>query len=257
MNFRYDNWLINQLVSIQDTLAISDFKFEIAEEQDFLKNNFVVKSDTIFIVIKYLADTKSINSTVQPIQLIILCEENSLEKSKIIFNALAENNNWTSVLENTEFIKFQFSNPVVLSNFNEIGYGYRSVMYMTCNLYLMDDVLDFDYIEIDSVRIKPITISIGYAMTPNSQQKLTEYIASSVKSTSSKSISMTIASQNIAPIIKIINIMESELTGNEDFTIKYKFNGLETEFTNTMKLINSTYVTAPDNLPALNIGFIK
>ena len=57
MNFRYDNWLITKLVNIQETLSISDFKFEIAEEQDFLKSNFVVSPDTIYIVIKYLSDT--------------------------------------------------------------------------------------------------------------------------------------------------------------------------------------------------------
>lgn len=256
MNFRYDNWLITKLVNIQETLSISDFKFEIAEEQDFLKDNFVVNPDTIYIVIKYLSDTKSINSTIQPIQLIILCEENSLEKSKIIFNALANDNNWTSVLENTEFVKFQFSNPVVLSNFNEVGYGYRSVMYMTCNLYIMEDVLDFEYIKIGNIDTQFISVNIAYSMSPNTQPMSGEYISSSSKSVSTLSISLTIPFLDNSTITDILDIIEETDSGADNFTISYKLTG-KTEKTKNMKLISATIGSAKDNLPVLMLGFMK
>lgn len=258
MNWNYEQYIMQELFDIQNDMKLSNFNFEIEEEQSFVKRKDY-NENTIYIVIKYLQDDKTVGADTQPVQFLILTEQNSLDVAKTIFDKFAESHNWKVVIENNEYIKQQYTSPVVLSNFNPVLYGYRSVMYMTSNLYVIKDLIDFDFIQIKGVRVKPINFTLTYSMNPNTQQKKTEEIASSVKSTSTLGITITIPLQSNDFVNQILSIIGEKTNGNDAFAVVIKQKEEDSAYiVNTnMKLISAQIATAVNQIPSIVVGLLK
>lgn len=263
MNWNYENYIISELIAIQKEEGLSDYNFKIETEQAFIKRKDY-NENTIYIVIKYLADTKSVSSTMQPIQFLILTEQNSLDVTKVLFDKFATSHNWTVAPDTgTEYIKQQYTSPVVLSNFNPVLYGYRSVMYMTATLYIMEDIVDFGKVSIttdnEEVEVDAINLALSYSMSTNTQQIKSEEIASSEKTVSTLSITLSIPMKSSTLITKILGIINETEEGNDDFVIKlYEDSDDSTPtISKTMKLISAQITTAVNQIPSIQIGFMK
>lgn len=258
MNWKYETYIVEQLLSLQSEMNLSEFSFEVETEQMFVKRKDY-DSNTIYIVIKYLADSKSIGAVQQPVQMLILSEQNSLDIAKALFDKFASDYNWKVVIQDGEYIKQQYTSPVVLSNFNPVLYGYRSVMYMTANLFVMSNIIDFRKITIDDLEIEPLNFGLSYSMTPNTQQTTVEEIASSVKNVSTISFAITVAMQNNTFVNKILNIIGETASGNDSFEIKlYVDKDSDTPtITKTVKLISAQITTAVNQIPGIQVGLMK
>ena len=285
MNFDYNELLREKIYDLQNELALSDFSFEVDSEQAFLKKKDF-KPNTVYVLTRCLENDNSIGVDTQPIQVLILSEQNSLDICKAFFDELAKKYNFEAIskyiVENNVghyiWVKQQYSDPVVLSNFNNLSYGYRSVLYMSVNLYIMYDIADLGIkesgvykpglITIDGANYKPLTFDMSYSMTPNTQQTMgsAEYISKSVKSVSSLSINITlpmVESQLLNKILSILNETDSQLStettygGNEDFTFTF-YLGTGNQFTNKkLKLVTCQIGTAINNIPSIRLGFVK
>ena len=189
----------------------------------------------------------------------ILSESDSLEFARTLFNTFAKDYNWQLAQESgtSTYVKQQYSAPVVLSNFQEEGYGFRSTLYMTGTLYIMENVLDFTDFKIDAKDIKPLNVTFTYTMTPNAQQlkSSTDNISISVKSTSGIGLSFVIPPIYPELVSKCSLIMKGTNTGNEDFAVSFKIGS--TEFSYNMKLVSATFVSAPNQIPNMSIGLAK
>lgn len=254
MNFHYEDYLAEKLSLLQAEMELSDFKFFVEEEQMFVKHGGILEEKAIYCVVKYMSSTLEIGSKTQPIQVIILTEQDSLSVAKAIFDKFAADYNWKVESSQGEFVKQQHSTPVVLSNFNEAAYGYRSVMYMSSTLYITENIADVTELKVDGEDVTPVTFSLNYSMTPNSQQMSDRPISQSVKSVSSLSIAMVIPCLRSAFLYKITDIMSEEVFGNENFYFSFKIGGVE--FSNRMKLISAQMISAPNQIPSLQLGFM-
>lgn len=269
MNYNYKIFLLEKLTELQRELNISNFSFTIEEEQDFIKRKDY-NPNTIYIVIKYLTDSKQVGASIQPVQLLVLSEQDSLEIAKTLFNRFSDNNNWKTYIESyvdddnvshNIYIKQQYSQPAVLSNFNPVLYGYRSVMYISATLFIMDDYVDIKNLKIDGISIEPINFSFQYTMGPNTQQKSSNNLSTSEKSTSSVSFALSIPPIYNILIKKIRNIVKGITTGNETFNISFDLKvGEETldasEMYFSAKLSSAVLNTAPNQVPTWQIGFV-
>jgi len=258
MNFRFKNWLTEVLYEFKNK-DYKELNFEIVEEQDFLKLTQYEPSK-IYIVIKELSDNKMFQKVnIQPIQILILCEENSQIMTQTIFNTIATNYNMKAYFENGEFVKFIFTNPVVASNFNEISSGYRSVLYMTCQLYMMDNIPDVTEIEVNSERINVLNFNMNYVMTTSTNQfpvaPNPEYIARSVKTISCLNIGFTAILENNELLASLLDIVDEHSDGEETFFLSFKIGSKK--ITKKMKLNQLTMASAPNDVPSWQIGFIK
>jgi len=254
MNFDYEAYLLSKLTAIQEDQGLSDFNFEIETEQAFIKRKDY-DPNTIYIIIKYLADNKQFNATQQPIQLLILTEQNSLDVSKIIFDKFTQDYNWKVEIQGTTYVKQQYSQPVVLSNFNPVAYGYRSVMYVSTTLYVLEGFIDVTDFKIDTKSIELINFSLNYSMTTNTQQKQGENIASSVKNVSSLTITISTPIVSGTLLTNISNTLSGSYSGNQNYTITYKIG--TSSFSYNMKLTSCQIITAPNQVPSLQLGFMK
>ena len=286
MNFDYNELLRSQIIQLKDSYAI-DCDFVVENEQMFMKRA-VMKANTIYLLTRELQNDNNVGIITQPIQILILAEQNSLDIAKGFFSAYAEKFNFIEhkssyTEDNTShsiWVKQQYSAPVVLSNFNEVSYGYRSVLYMSATLYIMNDIVDLSELKIDGVSYKALTFDLSYSMTPNTQQITgsDEFISKSVKSVSALSLNITIPMVKSNLITKVLEIMnESDETttdltdalsygGNENFYFYFKLGDVvfgnsgaldDTNKVLKMKLIVAQVGTAVNNIPAIRLGFTK
>lgn len=262
MTFDFNSMLRDKLVALQKDLGLSNFNIEVDAEQAFLKSKDM-QPNTIYVLTKLLQNDRSIGVETQPIQIFILSEQDSLDVCKALLSEFAKRNNFVAFTSGTDWIKQQYTDPVVLSNFNTVDFGYRSVLYVSATLYIMEDVIDVSNVTIDSIPVKALTFGFTYSMTTNTQQMATESIASSQKTVSSFGVTMSIPLVKNVVVEKILKIVDEyeNYTGNEPFAVSFDCKTSDKEFgitiSKTLKLINAQLTTAINQVPALQLGFIK
>lgn len=276
MRFDYNELLRQKIYSLQQTLELEGVRFVIDSEQSFIKMKDL-EPGVIYVITRDLQNDNSIGVDTQPVQILILSEQNSLEIAKSFFTDFAKKYNFEAISqtyvdsENVRrniWIKQQYSDPVVLSNFNTMNYGYRSVLYVSTTLYIMYDVVDLKDLKIDNVAYRALTWDLAYNMTPNTQQLSNEYISKSVKSVSSMAITITLPVVESALITKVLAILDESDGASTDLTDTLSYGGNENfyfdfylgskHFVNKrMKLVSADIGTAIDNIPAIRLGFIK
>lgn len=252
--YDYEHFLTEKLNRINNLLSLN-LNIKVASEQAYVKEK-TISQNTIYVVIKYLASDITFGAKVQPVQILCISEENSLNKAQELLTKFTEESNFLAVLENSTFTKHQYTSPVVLSNFEEIGFGKRSILYFTGSISILENVIDVNSLKIDGVDIQQLGFTISYQMTPNTQQMNSENIASSVKTVAVLSLGLTIPLTATTVTTKIINIMNGTNNGNQNFNIS--FNLGEIAFTNfNYKLTSANIITAANTVPSLQIGFIR
>lgn len=274
MNYSFNEMLRKQLYALQNRLALSDFEFEVDSEQAFLKKKDL-KPNTIYVLTRELQNERSIGVDTQPIQILILSEQNSLDVARAFFSEFAKDYNFAVDRSYTDadgvslWVKQQYSDPVVLSNFNTVAYGYRSVLYISSTMYIMRDVADMKDLTIDGKTVEALTFDISYNMSPNTQQKTGagEYISKSMKSVSTLAITITVPATNSDLLSKVFGIMDehddnttdpndaTSYGGNENFYISFSLGSQQ--FSNKrFKLTAVDYGAAINNVPAIRLGFM-
>lgn len=283
MSWDFNKYLAEQIGDVQRDLSLENFVIEVCDEQTFVKMKFL-KENTIYVVTKYLTSTITIDAKTQPVQIMILSENNSLEAAKLIFSTFADRNNFQVVMDGNTYIKQQYTQPVVLSNFNEVAYGYRSVLYISCTLLIMDDLLDIYTLDSNgeqvrnTIKIKTgsqdyevvnvLAFNFSYSMTPNTQPIPPSRLSTSVKSVATFGINFVIppkgkyAETKTTPttfvgFLKVMNeIMVGNTSGNTSFIVDFYFG--DTHFQNvSMKMISAMLNSGPDKIPGIQIGLLR
>ena len=287
MSWDFNKFLSEQIGKVQRDLSLDNFSIEVCDEQTFVKMN-QIKNNNIYVVTKFLTSSITIDAKTQPVQIMILTENNSLETAKMIFSTFADRYNFQVVMDGNTYIKQQYSQPVVLSNFNEITVGYRSVLYMSCTLLIMDDLLDiYTYDENgnqvrNAVKIKTkvgsadasnyeivnvLAFNVSYSMTPNTQPIPPQLISTSVKSVSTFGVNFVIPPKNnyakepsgttTVGFLKVISeIMVGNTTGNTDFILDFWFGTTHFEDV-SMKMTSTMLNSGPDKIPGIQIGLLR
>ena len=267
MNFDYNELLRKQLYTLQEKLGLSEYDFVVDSEQAFVKYDNL-KENTIYVLTRKLQNDIQFGVDAQPVQILILSENNSLDVAKTFFGEFARTYNWQVYSNEDIWVKQQYTDPVVLSNFNTINFGYRTVLYISVQLYIMENVVDLKNLQIDDVKYTVLTRNLSYSMNPDTQSlnKSTEFISKSTKSVSTLSISIALPVVSNALTTKILNILNETdgpsadsgllFGGNEDFTFDFYLGDIHFE-NKKMKLISCDMASAVNDIPAIRLGFMK
>ena len=118
--------------------AFNGYSFVITNETQYEKDEELKKQKKmIFIVIKYYPAVLNFGQILMPIQLDVITEANKIDIAKRLLYAFAETYNLEFNDDYT--IKQYFQSPSILSNFNEIGTNYRSLMTMRGTLQISEN----------------------------------------------------------------------------------------------------------------------
>lgn len=255
MSWDYEYYVTEKLNTIKNSNNY-DINIEIASEQAFAKLK-TFNPNTVYVIIKKLSSTITYNIDTIPIQIIAIAEQNDMDKTKELFDIFVNQNNWIASLVGTTYIKQQYTSPVVLSNFNEVSYGYRSVIYVTGTLFIMEDVVDIDELKIDNVKYKPLTFSFSYQMTGNTQAVGTSVIAETVKSIATFTVTLSVPLLDDDLCDKVREIMNGTQSGNTNFAFSITYTKGTANISANLKLINAQLNTAPNQAPSLMLSFMR
>lgn len=165
MRIDYDK--IMETISIQfkdilyNDMYYNEFKIHVAKEQDF---NRIVDRDpkTIYIVVKFQSASLNYRQYLLPITIYALSEQNKLDAcQRLLLDYCMQYN---LAMNDDQTIKQFYSSPQVISNFEEIYYGYRSMLYMQGTFLVSkdSDPRKFYYLEeIESLQLNVIEGDIG------------------------------------------------------------------------------------------------
>ena len=167
----YQNWMRDRLNEVKNSLDFNDYAIEVFNEQDYAKRRSILPK-TITVITRFLASSMIFNVKTQPIQILIVAEENGLATANSILSKFCEQWNFVTTKESTTAVKHQYSTPVVLNNFNLIGMGLRSVLYISANLNILDNLLDMTDIK---VNLDPLSFEAYNDDTPYHKGDIVAY----------------------------------------------------------------------------------
>lgn len=129
-----------QFVDIMKSSVEFYSKYEIilSNEQQFIKNKDK-HPNSIFIVVKFLPGSFNYGQFVQPITINALAEQNKFNVCQKLLNEYVARWHYSETREvGNDLIKQTYTTPSVMSNFNEIFEGYRSLIY-TSGVFLVGE----------------------------------------------------------------------------------------------------------------------
>lgn len=156
--------------------AYEGYTFTITNEMQFVKNkknkeDLKNNSKQIFIVIKFLPATLNYGQVLMPIVVNAIAEKNKLDVCYNLFIQYAETYNLQ--FNDDETIRQYYSSPVVLSNFNEIGDGYRSLINLSGTFQISENAnqVDVGYITDteEVIQVPAISATLSYDIQLESQ----------------------------------------------------------------------------------------
>lgn len=253
----YKTTLLNGLNQLLVDFDMNEYTIKVFDEKSY--QDEVIDSKTITVVIKYLTGTILYTSTVLPLQFMVMAEENSMEVAKMILEAYAQNNNFKNVTIDGNFVKQSFSTAAVVNNFNPVGSGFRSVMFMSATLTVTGSVVDIQTLVVDTVETSFISAVLSYNADPDSQPfPSTSPLNISVKRFASLAFSLQIPHTNSAFCQKVVNIMRGNTSGNTKFNMVITLNNTGNTVINyNFLLVSANFNTTAGDLPTLQLSFAR
>ena len=113
------------------------YSVTVAKEQDFVKIRDNKDPKHIYVIVKFQSASLNYHQYLLPLTITALSEQNKLDVCQRLMLEYAETYNLS--MSNDETIKQFYDAPQVLSNFEEIYYGYRSMLHMTGTFLVSQD----------------------------------------------------------------------------------------------------------------------
>lgn len=256
----YKEWLKNTLLAVKNSLDFNNYDIEVFNEQDYAKNRSI-KPKTITVIVRFNSSDLIFQAKTQSITMLAITEENSISVANSIMTKFCETYNFSVSNEGTTYIKHMYSTPAVLSNFNLIGIGLRTVLYINTTLFILYNVIDINNLKVkvgsmeNYLDLIPMSSTIGYTMSGDTQDVDGTY-AKTVKRVATFVMTLNVAcvkNDFTEMCIKIMNMSASE-KGNETFLFDFYVGDLHFE-SFSMKMIGCTITTAVNNVPSLQLSF--
>lgn len=204
-----------------------DFSLVFSKEQAFISDKDVGKNK-IYIVVKFLSATMNYAQTIQPIVIEALSESNSIEVCDKLLFEYAEKNHLQMNDEKT--VRLLYTKPSIVSNFNEVFDGFRSLFYLTGTLLISENSNMVEIFDRDTQKVVE-TLQSGCDCQIQLDTQVTYASNNFTKSKSrvgTRILSITAYLTDLEYQEKALKIFTEELPVDTAFNFDVKFkNGLE------------------------------
>lgn len=210
--------------------------------------------ESILIIIKYLAGSNYLESTVQPIQLGVYT--NDVPATRTLLETFAKTYNNTSYTDGLDYIRQIYSTPLVLSTFQPTGVNYTSQIIVSGTLIISSNVSDIKSVAIDGVVYETTSRILTYVAMPNNKRDSTTNLNRTRISYASLKFNCTMINKSNVLNTKIRNLRTELLPVDTTFTIVLTFSDNDATETYEMRLDSHTLNSENQILPTLSLSFI-
>lgn len=259
-------------------------KVEVSNEQFFSKKSFL-EPDKIYIVVKFENANFDIGQILLPITINVASEQNKLDVCQKLLFDFSEQFTLKTIPDDNDFIKQIWNTPNVINNFNEVSYGYRSLLYTTgtiiigknssplSELYFYVDGNEENQSEQNKINLYDLTIifSDNFDVDLDSQPfYYTNGAAKSASKTSTYSFSITCFKLNndFFDLCKMIKRGTTKFAtdgvtklGEDGISTKFKFSFKDKDdnesWSESFRLVNYTCQQNKGDLPVVSLTFSR
>lgn len=252
MDFR--DFLYIKLNRLKELVGAEDYTIKVYEEREF--QNVRPEPKEISVITKKMVSSLTFNTIQTPYQIFIMSEQNANDVTFALMNKFAVDNNWSVVEEGDSKIKLQFSQPMIMNNFEIVGVGYRAVLFISATTYEMEKAIDLSNLKIDEEDIIPISANLGYGANMDTVQFPDSELSDSEKTSGAFALTIVVASKQSAFLNKALNILADKSSGNADFTFDFYLGNIHFENI-PLKLAQLDFATAAGDIPTISLSFVR
>lgn len=240
-----------------------EFNLKLTNEQFFVKDKQREK-DTIYIVVKFMPATIDFGQTLLPVTFNAVSERNGIEVCQKLMFEYAQIYNLKTINNDTgDFIQQRYSTPSVMSNFNDIYDGFRSLFYMSGSFLISENVNSWDLYYYDSleaiegIKIEILNMAVGFDNNLDSQPYVENgNFVESISKFGSLSFNLTTYLIDNQLMNKCIDIMAKKSPTNTSFYFEIVFKKSNLKIPKAKyKLQNSSLAQTIGEIPAITLSF--
>lgn len=244
-----------QFAKVCGDLNVTNYK--IFDEQDFAIKG--VEDNMIYIITTSKRGTDFYKSSVVPVEINIISEQNTLEMAKIIADTYGSEftlENPIITIENA-YIQQAYTTPEVKTNFEEIDNGFRSVVSFEGTFAVAFDIQSVQSIIIDGETLNITSLRMHYTNAPDPQPfYATDARTRTINKFGTLVINFSMVSVDCV-FLRKVNAMSLGLsTINSDFLVSLSL-GSQTLLNNNMKLIDWSYQQNKGEIPQVSITLTR
>lgn len=236
---------------------LSITNYEIFDEQEFA--NKEVEEDKIYIILTAKPGTDFYKSSVVPIDINIISEQNTLKVAKQLADFFGTE--WT--LENTlinisnAYIQQAYTTPSVQTNFEEIDNGYRSIISFTGTFVIAYNILSIQSILVDGEEIKITGLTMAFTNSPDPQPFYTSKArAKTINKFGAFSVCITLETIDSNFMTKVNGITLGDTTINNNFLFAFSL-GTQSLLDGNLKLIDWHFTQNKGEIPQATMTFSR
>lgn len=171
----------------------TDYVINVVNEIDF---NYNPNDNEILVVIKELSGSVNGDVRFMPIQFNIFTLANEVNETKKIFNKFVNDYSNTHMSIGFDHYKQDYSTPIDMNNFIEIGETQRAELIVTGTLLITANLSDITQLKINNSIINYTSISFGYSTSPNASRLKTDNLQKVMVANANLQITVTTFCQN-------------------------------------------------------------
>lgn len=215
------------LIMLKDEEYYSGYNFYISNEQQYIKNSKREKG-AIYIVVKFLPSTLNFGQVVLPISINAIAEKNKIEVCQKLLFEFAETYNLQMSEDGT--INQIYTSPSIISNFNDVFDGFRSLFHMSGTFIVSENSNRFSIV-FGGENVECITQNFSYR---NQMNVTTKYEVDDLTSSISRVGTIIISFTHFLVDDLITNTILDVALGNASSNSSFEFN---IEFKNGYSLV--------------------
>lgn len=219
-------------------------KITVVDEIDF---NYNPEPNEILVVIKQLSGSVTGDVKFMPIQFNIFSSANEVNETLDIFDSFVASYSNTHTMIGLDYYKQDYTTPVVMNNFQQIGDTQRAQIFITGTLMVTKNICDITKAYINGKEINYTNVTYTYSTSPNPKKTTKDNLQSFMMANANLQITV-VAHTQIGPFNQLITLLKRGIKSpNDTYMLKFEYtDGTETEHICRILSFNENYdITNP------------
>lgn len=198
---------------------------------DEINYNYNPKDNEILVVIKSLAGSVVGDVKFVPIQFNVFTSADEVNETKALLDSFVANYSNSHIMLGLDYYKQDYTTPVVLTNFLEVGVSKRTEIFLSGTLLITKNISDITKVFINGKEINYINLVFGYSTSPNPAKRSQDNLQKVMIADANLQITLTTYSQ-ISPFNTMLSLLrQGKKSPNDTYTLKLEYtDGTEEEY---------------------------
>jgi hypothetical protein len=202
---------------------------KVVEEINY---NYNPKDNEIMIVIKELSGSVIGDVKFLPIQFNVFSSANEVNETMAILEMFVANYSNSHTMLGMDYVKQDYSTPVAMNNFLQIGHSKRTEIFIGGTLLITKNICDITKVSINGKEINYTNVAIAYSSQPNAAKTTKDNLQKVMIADGNVQITLSSYSQ-IGPFNTMLSLLRQGKKGlNDSYTIDLEYtDGTEEQYT--------------------------